>query len=137
MIKIKSQEEIDLITCIITRPQLSKLKSIIRRNDKNALVTDAFEIEDMTLESLDLPITLVLKDESSQEKYSSLISKAKDVRFVYLNNIREETNREIIFDAIKVKLLQDETDIYFIEEGMYANYIANFIFTLNKIAIIY
>lgn len=33
-----SQEEIDLITCIITRPQLSKLKSIIRRNDKNALV---------------------------------------------------------------------------------------------------
>lgn len=107
------------------------------KNDKNALVTDAFEIEDMTLESLDLPITLVLKDESSQEKYSSLISKAKDVRFVYLNNIREETNREIIFDAIKVKLLQDETDIYFIEEGMYANYIANFIFTLNKIAIIY
>lgn len=33
-----SKEEIDLITCVITRPQLSKLKSIIRSNDKKALV---------------------------------------------------------------------------------------------------
>ena len=33
-----SKEEFDLITCIITRSQLSKLKHIIRSNDKNALV---------------------------------------------------------------------------------------------------
>ena len=107
------------------------------KNDKEALVSEGFNIDDLTPENLDEPITLVIKNEASKEKYSDLISKGKDVRFVYLENIREETNRDIIFDAIKVKLLQDETEIYFIEEGMYANYIANFIFTLNKIAIIY
>ena len=107
------------------------------KNDKEALVCDRFSIDDLTLESLDSPITIVLYNEESKEKYQDIISKGKDIRFVYLENIREETNREIIFDAIKVKLLQDETELYFIEEGMYANYIANFIFTLNKIAIIY
>ena len=91
----------------------------------------------MTLENLDSPITIVLYSASEQNKYQDIVSKGKDVRFVYLEHIREETNRDIIFDAIKVKLLQDETEIYIIEENMYANYIANFVFTLNKIAIIY
>ena len=80
---------------------------------------------------------LVLNSKDSELKYNELISKGKDVRFVYLDNITNETNRDIIFDAIKVKLLQDETELYFIEPGMYANYIANCVFGLNKIAIIY
>lgn len=33
-----SNTEIDVITCVITRPQISKLKNIIRRNDKDALI---------------------------------------------------------------------------------------------------
>lgn len=107
------------------------------KNDQEALVSEKFELEDLTLESLDESITLIIKNVDSKEKYNDLLSKAKNVKIIYLEHIKEETNREIIFDAVKVKLLQDETEIYFIEEGMYANYIANFIFTLNKIAIIY
>ena len=107
------------------------------KNDKLALACEGFSINDLTLEILDQPITIVLNSEQSKNKYQEFIARGKDIRFVYLNNIKEETNRDIIFDAIKVKLLQDETELYIIEEGMYANYIANFIFTLNKIAIIY
>ena len=107
------------------------------KKDKHALVSDQFSIDDLTLENLDSPITIVLYSASEQNKYQDIVSKGKDVRFVYLEHIREETNRDIIFDAIKVKLLQDETEIYIIEENMYANYIANFVFTLNKIAIIH
>lgn len=33
-----SKKEVDLITCIITRPQIAKLKSIVRQNDKDALM---------------------------------------------------------------------------------------------------
>lgn len=33
-----SKEEVDLITCVVTRPQIAKLKRIIRRNDKKALI---------------------------------------------------------------------------------------------------
>ena len=107
------------------------------KNDKHALVEKSFDLNDLTLESFDSPITLVLNSKDSELKYNELISKGKDVRFVYLDNITNETNRDIIFDAIKVKLLQDETELYFIEPGMYANYIANCVFGLNKIAIIY
>ena len=107
------------------------------KNDKHALVEKSFDLNDLTLESFDSPITLVLNSKDSELKYNELISKGKDVRFVYLDNITNETNRDIIFDAIKVKLLQDETELYFIEPGMYANYIANCVYGLNKIAIIY
>ncbi len=107
------------------------------KGNKEAIVCDKFSINDLTEENLDYPLTIIIYSEKSKNKYEDIISKGKDVRFVYLENIKDETNREIIFDAIKVKLLQDETELYIIEEGMYANYIANFIFTLNKIAIIY
>ena len=110
----------------------SKLKK-----DKDALICDRFDLNDLTRESLEVPITLIIKNEESKEKYKELIGLAKEINFIFLENIKEETNREIIFDAIKVKVLQYETDIFFIEEGMYANYIANSIFNLNKIAIIY
>lgn len=33
-----SNKDIYIITCIITRPQLSKIKKIVRENDKNALI---------------------------------------------------------------------------------------------------
>lgn len=33
-----SKEQVDLITCVVTRPQIAKLKRIIRRNDKKALI---------------------------------------------------------------------------------------------------
>lgn len=33
-----SREEVDMITCIVTRPQIAKLKRIIRKNDKRALI---------------------------------------------------------------------------------------------------
>ncbi|MBE6142530.1 MAG: hypothetical protein E7177_00890 [Erysipelotrichaceae bacterium] len=106
------------------------------KNDKEALVCEKFDIDDLTKESLDSPITVVLKNEGSKQKFNELILQAKEVKYIYLDNLRNETNREIIFDAIKVKLLQDETELYFIEKGMYANYISNCIFGLNKIAII-
>ena len=106
------------------------------KNDKEALVCEKFDIDDLTKESLDSPITIVLKNEGSKQKFNELILQAKEVKYIYLDNLRNETNREIIFDAIKVKLLQDETELYFIEKGMYANYISNCIFGLNKIAII-
>ena len=120
----------------------SKNKRVIKlyrklKNDKEAVVVDEFSLDDLTLENFDSPITLVLNSEKSKNKYEELISKAKKIKYVYLDKIKEETNRTIIFDAIKVKLLQDETEIYFIEEGMYAIYIANCVFSLNKFAIIY
>ena len=107
------------------------------KKDKEALVVNEFSLDDLTLESFDLPITLILNSEESKSKYEELISKAKKINYIYLNKVKEDTNRTIIFDAVKVKLLQDETEIYFIEEGMYANYIALSVFNLNKIAIIY
>ena len=107
------------------------------KNDKDALVVDQFDLEYLTLDNLDSPITLILNSEESKAKYEKLISKAKNIKYIYLDKVKEETNRTIIFDAVKVKLLQDETEIYFIEEGMYANYIANCVFGLNKIALIY
>lgn len=107
------------------------------KKDRNTLICDKFDIDDLTKESLEEPITLVIKNEDSKEKYKELISQAKEINYIYLDKIKEETNRDIIFDAIKVKVLQYETNIFFIEEGMYANYIANSIFNLNKIAIIY
>ena len=110
----------------------SKLK-----NDRNTLICEKFYLDDLTKESLEEPITLVIKNEDSKEKYKELIDQAKEINYIYLDKIKEETNRDIIFDAIKVKILQYETNIFFIEEGMYANYIANSIFNLNKIAIIY
>ena len=76
-------------------------------------------------------------DPNTNSKLKDVISKAKKINYIYLDKVKEETNRSIIFDAVKVKLLQDETEIYFIEEGMYANYVANCVFGLNKIAIIY
>lgn len=33
-----SKKEIDMITCIVTRPQIAKLKKIVRQNDKQALI---------------------------------------------------------------------------------------------------
>ena len=107
------------------------------KNDKHALVEKRFDLNDLTLENLDSPITLILDSKTSESKYKELIDKSKNIRFIYLDTIVQETNRDIIFDAIKVKLLQDERELYFIEPGMYANYIANCVFSLNKIAIIY
>ena len=116
--------------------EYNKIYSKLKK-DKDALICDRFDLNDLTRESLEVPITLIIKNEESKEKYKELIGLAKEINFIFLENIKEETNREIIFDAIKVKVLQYETDIFFIEEGMYANYIANSIFNLNKIAIIY
>lgn len=106
------------------------------KNDKEALVYDKFDFSSLTVDNFESPIIFVLKNEKSKEKYKEVISMCKKVDFIYLDKIKEETERDIIFDAIKVKILQDEVEIYFIEEGMYANYVANCVFGLNKIAII-
>jgi hypothetical protein len=80
------------------------------KNDKEADVCDKFEISDLSIENLEAPVTFILKSEQSLEKYQETLSKFSNVKLIYVDKVKDETCRDIIFDAIKVKLLQDETD---------------------------
>lgn len=110
-------------------------KKIKRTNDP--FVVQQFNIDALNEDNLESHITIICKNEKSSFQFNPLIKKAKKIDFIYLDLIVEETKRSILFDAIKVKLLQNESDIYFIEKGLFSNYIAKCIFDLNKIAIIY
>ena len=54
-----------------------------------------------------------------------------------IKEISEKTNSETIFDEIKLKILQDnDSEVYFLDIDIFSNLISDFVFNLNKIAII-
>ena len=59
------------------------------------------------------------------------------MKIIHVKEISEKTNSETIFDEIKLKILQDnDSEVYFLDIGLFSNLISNFIYTLNKISII-
>ena len=51
-------------------------------------------------------------------KYQDIINEFRNIHFIVLDKIEDES---FIYDQIKVKILQDESDIYFVGKSFYAN----------------
>ena len=108
---------------------------------KDVSYSSYFKIIDLSDESKMKNVCFMIPKRSDVEKYRYLMSYFKNYQVVYLedmvNEVKEETSFETIFDKIKLNMLKDnETEIYFIRFDMYSNIASAYAYDLNKIAIV-
>ena len=83
----------------------------------------------------------ILEKKDDIKRYKFLISDFLNHKVIIIEDIikeiSEKTNSETIFDEIKLKILQDnDSEVYFLDIDIFSNLISDFVFNLNKIAII-
>lgn len=108
-----------------------KLYKKIKRKEE-ILISSGFKIDDLPHDAKLKPSCLIVSNNKERMKYSELINHYRSMSFISLEDLG---NEDYIYDQIKVKLLQDESEIYFVGESIYANYIVDSICSVNKIAI--
>lgn len=111
-----------------------KLYSQIKNKDIH--VEEKFDISCLNDQILNQETCLIVYSKKDLKKLDYLTTFLDKFKIICLDElIDDEFNQEFIFDRLKVRLLQGEHEIYFIHCEGYDNYIANFFFELNKIAI--
>lgn len=112
-------------------PKEIKIYKKIKSNP-NVLVANDLCVEDLPLETKGKKACLIIEKDEDRMKYKDIINEFRNIHFIVLDEI-EDNN--FIYDQIKVKILQDESDIYFVGKSIYSNYIVNSIYDVNLIAI--
>jgi hypothetical protein len=109
-----------------------KLYRYIKKK-KDADVSEDFSIEDLPFDFHNKMVCLFINNNEDKEKYLYLFDYFKNVKVIELDELEKEN---LIFDEIKGTILRDdESEIYFVGESIYANYIVSSAYTVNKIAI--
>lgn len=121
-----------------TRDQLKLAKRYLKR--KVVLHSTPFKIVDLSSEIKTKPTCFVLNSKNDYQKYAYIVNNFSKVSFIFLDDILEEQNnneiKESIFDEIKLRILKDnDSEVFFIDLGIFTNLINDFAFSLNKIAI--
>lgn len=112
-------------------PKEIKIYKKIRKN-ANSITSNDLSIDDLPIETKNKKACLIVEKDEDRMKYQDIINEFRNIHFIVLDKIEDES---FIYDQIKVKILQDESDIYFVGKSFYANYIANSIYDVNLIAI--
>lgn len=123
---------------INNKKELKILKKYLSREPN---FCNYFKIIDLSDEIKLKKVTFIFNFEQEYNKHKFLTYYFNDYQIINLEilikQLKSETLYETIFDLIKLKLLQDDqTEVYFIKNGIYANIIANYIYELNRVAII-
>lgn len=111
-----------------------KLYTKVKKN--NIHVENKFDISYLNYQDISEETCLILYSKKDLKSVSYLTSFLDKIKIIYLEEIiDDEFSNELIFDRIKLRLLQGEHEIYFLHLEGYDNFIANFLFDINKIAI--
>ncbi len=111
-----------------------KLYSKIKKKDIN--VESKFDISCLNDQILSQETCLIVYSKKDLKKIEYLTTFLDKLKIICLDEIiDDEFNEEFIFDRLKVRLLQGEHELYFIHCEGYDNYIANFLYELNKIVL--
>jgi len=99
---------------------------------RDIIVVEDFNLSDIPYNINTRSVCLVINNDNDKNKYKDLIKLIPDIKFVSLD---DNTEGFVIFDVISTGSLRDESDIYFVAEGPYSNYIVNTYYNRDKIGI--
>lgn len=115
----------------------------LKKLRKNKLEdTSEFSVEFLPDNLVDKKATFIFRDFTEMHDHTLLMEKFEKTNVVVissllLTNKENETNEDLL-DMMKLIILKDDGDFYFVTpDCYYSNQIINFIFSLNKIGITY
>lgn len=119
----------------------SKLKLLSKYLKKEINYSNSFKVIDLSNEIKMERTTFILNSKDEIKKYAFLINNFENYNFILMDDIMQEltdnTHSQTIFDLLKLKLLKDQdSEVYFIQQGIYSNVLSLYIYELNKVAII-
>ena len=126
---------------LIISPSKKEIKLATKYSNKEIAYSSSFKIIDLSFEIKQKNACFIFENREDLKRYDYLVSDFVEHKIIILEDIlkeiSEKTNSETIFDEIKLKILQDnDSEVYFLDIGLFSNLISNFIYTLNKISII-
>ena len=126
---------------LIISPSKKEVKLSSKYLRRDVAYSSSFKIIDLSLEIKKRNACFVLEKKDDIKRYKFLISDFLNHKVIIIEDIikeiSEKTNSETIFDEIKLKILQDnDSEVYFLDIDIFSNLISDFVFNLNKIAII-
>lgn len=126
---------------LIISPSKKEIKLSSKYLRRDVAYSSYFKIIDLSLEIKKRNACFVLEKKDDIKRYKFLISDFLNHKVIIIEDIikeiSEKTNSETIFDEIKLKILQDnDSEVYFLDIDIFSNLISDFVFNLNKIAII-
>lgn len=105
-----------------------------RIKNNNCEIMNGFNNDDLPMEIFSKRITLIVKSKNKIKKYLGLTKLFQETNVIVLDELKVE-KEVLILDQIKLKLLQDDNEIYFVEAGFYSNLIIDILYNQNKIGI--
>ena len=126
---------------LIISPSKKEIKLSSKYLRRDVAYSSSFKIIDLSLEIKKRNACFILGKKDDIKRYKFLISDCLNHKVIIIEDIikeiSEKTNSETIFDEIKLKILQDnDSEVYFLDIDIFSNLISDFVFNLNKIAII-
>ena len=126
---------------LIISPSKKEVKLSSKYLRRDVAYSSSFKIIDLSLEIKKRNACFVLEKKDDIKRYKFLISDFLNHKVIIIEDIikeiSEKTNSETVFDEIKLKILQDnDSEVYFLDIDIFSNLISDFVFNLNKIAII-
>ncbi|MDD7735355.1 MAG: hypothetical protein SOW55_00930 [Bacilli bacterium] len=126
---------------LIISPSKKEIKLSSKYLRRDVAYSSSFKIIDLSLEIKKRNACFILEKKDDIKRYKFLISDFLNHKVIIIEDIikeiSEKTNSETIFDEIKLKILQDnDSEVYFLDIDIFSNLISDFVFNLNKIAII-
>ena len=100
----------------------------------------AFKIIDLSSEIRMKKACFIVQNREEKNRYRYVIDYFDRYAVLDLETVRkgivERTDSETFLDEIKIRILQDnDSEVFFVSAGILSNMVADFLFSLNKIAI--
>lgn len=100
----------------------------------------AFKIIDLSSEIRMKKACFIVRNREETHRYRYVIDYFDRYAVLDLETVREgiieRTDSETFLDEIKIRILQDnDSEVFFVSAGILSNMVADFLFSLNKIAI--
>lgn len=100
----------------------------------------AFKIIDLSSEIRMKKACFIVQNREEKHRYRYVIDYFDRYAVLDLETVRkgiiERTDSETFLDEIKIRILQDnDSEVFFVSAGILSNMVADFLFSLNKIAI--
>lgn len=100
----------------------------------------AFKIIDLSSEIRMKKACFIVRNREEAHRYRYVIDYFDRYAVLDLETVRkgiiERTDSETFLDEIKIRILQDnDSEVFFVSAGILSNMVADFLFSLNKIAI--
>lgn len=127
---------------VILSSSKKEIKLATKYLNKEPDYSSSFKIIDLSNEIKMKKACMIVSTNEEKRRNQFIVEDFSSYSFIVLEDIlkeiKEKTNTETLLDEIKLKILQDnDSEIYFIRIDLYSNILSNFVYSLNKMGILF